>query len=377
MTHLPHILHIITQQELGGAQRYLLALARLGAETIQVSVAAGPDGGTELANACRSQGVAFYLLPHLRRDIRLGDDRAAIADIQTLIREIAPDIVHTHSSKAGVLTALALRGQTTPKLVATIHGWAFLEPISWFNRTLYLMAERLAAPRRNMTIVLSEQEKTVALNHGLARTETVNVIPNGVASRNHDRSAARALLDAAGVPRDAVVFGCVAHFYPTKNIPALVRSFSQFAKTHADVHLVLAGDGKEARTIRTLQAQLPDRIHVLGTRHDARELMDGFDAFILPSVKEGLPFSLLDAMEAGLPVLATPVGGIPHVIADGMNGLLTPPGQLENGLAMLWEKRREWPRLGAAAQETVRTLFNERRMWERTRAVYDRVFGGN
>lgn len=377
MTHLPHILHIITQQELGGAQRYVLALARLGAGSFRVTVAAGPDGGTELAAVCQALGIPLRILPHLRREVRGSDDRRALQEIRTLIQKLKPDIVHTHSSKAGVLTALALRGQTAPKLVATIHGWAFLEPLPWFRRAIYQWSERIAAPRRNMTIVLSEQEKTVALNYHLVRPETVAVIPNGVTPTNHDRAAARTLLEMAGVPRDAIIFGCVAHFYATKNIPALVQSFTQFAKMVTGVHLVLIGDGKEAPAVRTLQQQLPDRIHLLGTRDDARALMDGFDALILPSVKEGLPFTLLDAMEAGLPVLATAVGGIPHLIADGMNGLLTSPEQLEAGIVHLWHARPQWPQLGAAAQETVRTLFTEQRMWERTQAVYGRVMADN
>ncbi|TAK04895.1 glycosyltransferase family 1 protein [Patescibacteria group bacterium] len=359
------LLLVVTQSDLGGAQRYVLTVARAAAASgWQVTVAAGPDPSTRLgagglAAACADAGIAFRTVASLRREIRPGSDLAAIRELRRLIRELRPDIVHANSSKAGFLTPLALVGlRPRPRHVFTAHGWVFLEPGR--SGLLYRCLERLADRGRDATVVLSPQERDAARRAGIG-ARGLHVVPLGVVPASHDRAAARAALSAAGIPADAVVLGCVANAYPAKNLPALIAAFTRLHDAAA--HLVLVGGGTE---------RLPGgaRIHLLGPRADARALMDGFDVFVLPSVKEGLPMTLLEAMDAGLPCLATSVGGVPSVIADGMNGWLTAPDRLEDGLRRVFAARETWPRAGKAASDTVRTLFTEERMTRDTLALY-------
>lgn len=362
------LLLVVTQSDLGGAQRYVLALARAAdAAGWFVTVAAGADpaagiGAGGLASACTDAGIAFRRVAVLRREIRPQSDLAAIRALRQLIRACAPDIVHANSSKAGFLLPLALLGlRPRPRHVFTAHGWIFLEPGR--NGLLYRLLERLADRGRDATIVLSPQERDAARGAGIGN-RGMHVIPLGVAPAPHDRARARAALGAAGVPAGALVIGCVANNYPAKNLPALLAAFNGLREGTA--RLVLVGGGTE-------RLNAGARVHVLGARTDARALMDGFDLFVLPSVKEGLPLTLLEAMAAGLPCLATSVGGIPSVIADGMNGWLTTPDAIAAGLMRVMAARDQWPRIGKAAADTVRTLFTEERMTQDTLALYRRL----
>lgn len=367
----PSLLLVVTRATGGGAQRYVLAVARAAlARGWTATVAAGPGDGT-LESRCRASGIPFRTLPSLGRDISPTADLRAVRELRRLVRELRPDVLHANSSKAGLLATLALVGmRQRPKSVFTAHGWVFLEPnrSAWFYRWL----ERIAGLGRDATIVLSPQEREAAVAARVAPGARIHVIPNGIAPAPHDRVSARAALAQAGVPTEATVVGCVANFFPTKNVPALVRAFRAAAPT--DAHLVLIGDGEERAAV---DAAAGERVHPLGHRDDARALMDGFDLFILPSKKEGLPFALLEAMEAGLPCLATAVGGVPSVIADGMNGWLTAPDRLEEGLRRAFAARDAWPRVGKAAAETAHALFTEERMVRETFALYGRLTGAS
>lgn len=373
-----HILHIITHQDPGGAQAHLAALLPLSKGDRRFSVAAGPEGGLYVERLVRAAGLPFYPVPHLVRRIHPPSDWCAFVELRNLIRTTNPDIVHTHSSKAGILAAFACWGlRLRPHVFSTIHGWVFLEPVSWLRRTAYLFLEKLASYFRTVTIVLSEQDRATALQHHLSRPEHLQVIPNGVAPRVHNRALARQTLATLGIPEDAVVIACVANGYRTKNVAGLCNAFVTVAHELPQSHLALIGSGgEEDKQIALAVARLPQRIHRLGWRSDAAFLLDGCDFFVLPSRKEGLPFALLEAMEAGLPCLATNVGGIPQLIAHGMNGWLVDPNHLPEGLREIWHKKEQWPRIGSAAQETVRNLFSIAQMQSRTAALYDRFRTG-
>lgn len=374
VNHPPmHILHIITQQDPGGAQAHLAALLPLSQGDRRFSVAAGPEGGPHMEQVVRAAGVTFYSLKYLTRRIHPPSDWQAFGELRHLIRTVNPDIVHTHSSKAGILASLACWGlRPRPRVVSTIHGWVFLEPISWPLRTLYLLLEKIAACFRTATIVLSEQDRAVALRHHLSSPQNLHVIPNGIAERSHDRTKARQTLATLRIPENAIIIACVANGYKTKNVAGLCNAFIATANELPQSHLVLIGSGgEEEKRIAEATARLPLRIHRLGWRSDAALLLDGCDLFVLPSRKEGLPFALLEAMEAGLPCLATSVGGIPQVIAHGMNGWITDPDHLAESLREVWKKQNEWPRIGATARETVHNLFSLTQMQSRTAALYD------
>lgn len=353
---------------MGGAQRYVRTMAR-GARAAgwNVTVAAGPDGGGALFTALAGDGIPCRTLRALRREIRPADDLRAVAEVRRLVRELRPNVLHVNSSKAGLVAALALVGlRPRPRHVFTAHGWIFLEPGR--RQGLYRQLERFAGRRRDATVVLSPMERDAALAAGAARKEQLRVIPLGVAPVPHDRAAARGVLVGAGIPADAIVIGCVANAYPVKNLPALIAAFAR--QPDASMHLVLVGNGTERLAGGA-------RVHLFGAREDARPLMDGFDLFVLPSLKEGLPASLLEAMEAGLPCLATSVGGIPSVIADGMNGWLAAPDQLADGLARALAARADWPRIGRAATDTVHSLFTEERMIRDTVGLYRSLIGSS
>ncbi len=242
--------------------------------------------------------------------------------------------------------------------------------MAWWKRNIYRYAESRASKARQATIVLSKKERATTERLHLASPLQTHVIPNGVTSIAHDRGQARLwLTQHYDIPLDATVLGCVANFFPAKNLPALVSAFQAVTQNDPTLHLVLIGDGMERNAIETAKGS-DTRVHLLGHQQQPRALMDGFDLFVLPSIKEGLPLALLEAMEAGLPCLATRVGGIPEIIEDQKNGWLTEPNTLAQGLAQALADRSRWINIGQAAHETVITKFSQQQMLQKTFAVY-------
>lgn len=369
----PILLLIVTQSDLGGAQRYVLSIAQAARERFCVIIAAGPDGGGALLREASSSGLETLLLANLGREIRPWRDVRALFEFRRRMHEIRPDIVHANSTKAGVLTSLArVKNTQKTKYVYTAHGWIFLEPMPRLQRFAYRVIERFAGRSRDATIVLSPVEADTAMRAGIASSDKLSLIPNGVSLRPHDRIRARMELERAGVPGGATVIVSVANFYPTKNLPSLVRAFRAAAKNDPLLHLVLIGDGTE-RPLVEAAGQDDARVHLLGYRSDARDLLDGCDLFVLPSSKEGLPFALLEAMEASLPCLATNVGGIPAIIKNNLNGWLVKPDDLAAGLRRALSLRDHWQRIGNAARGSVLASFTEEKMVSRTLALYERL----
>ena len=373
INHKPTLLLLVTQSDLGGAQRYVLSLAQAAREHFRVIVAAGADGGGWLLQKASSEGLETFVLASLGRAIHPWRDARAILECRRLLRNVKPDIVHANSTKAGVLVSLAAAGwKQRPQIVYTAHGWIFLEPLPTWMRFVYRWIERLASNTRDAIIVLSQKEKEKAIRGRVASSDKLFLIPNGVSLRAHDRERARMVLTRAGVPRGATLLGCVANFYPVKNLPSLVRAFRNITNKSSHLHLVLIGDGNERSAIEEARQGDP-HIHLLGYRPDVRELLDGCDLFVLPSLKEGFPFALLEAMEASLPCLATDVGGIPEIIKDDVNGWLAKPNDLERGLRRAISSRDRWPQMGRAARESVLTSFTEEKMTSRTIALYKKL----
>ena len=333
-----NILYVITQGDLGGAQTYVRDLAASLAGRHQVSVAIGEPGtAQELTKqlAAAAPAVKIYPQRHLVRRISPFHDAAAVLELSRLYRELRPDIVHLNSSKAGAvgsLAALALR--TRPAVVYTVHGWVFLEPLGPLRRALYRTVERSAAKNKNALIVLSEPD--LATGRALippAGQSKLHLIPLGIAPTGRPALTsrqARAKL-ACGRPetlhRWPFWVGCVANLYPAKGLDTLLYAISRSSRELTDTVFLILGDGPEKTRLWELRRRLnlQNNVLFLGAVPRASELMPAFDLLVLPSRKEGLPYALIEAMQSGVPVLAAAVGGIPSLIADGVNGRLVPP----------------------------------------------------
>lgn len=332
MTHdRPKLLLLVTSSAWGGAERYVVRLASAASAEFDVTVAAGPSKSRELFRRL-PPGVKAFELADLVRPIAPWSDLKAIRRLRRLIDEETFDLVHANSSKAGLVGALAARlSRARPRVLFTAHGWGFSERRSLPFRLAVLWSEKLAARFRAATIVLTSAERAVALAERLSSPEKLHLIPLGI-DRGEiaflDRDAARAELSrACAAPIGGRVIGAIANAYPAKDLPNLLAAFARLAPEVPDAELVVIGDGPEMPKLRALHAALPhrDRVHLPGALRDAARLLKGFDVFALSSSKEGLPWAILEASLAEVPIVATRVGALPELIEDGVTGSLVPP----------------------------------------------------
>src|SRR5665213_535351 len=319
------ILFVITKANWGGAQRYVFDLASAAKNKgFLVTVATGGEG--ELTRRLRSEGIAVELVAGLGRDVRIGGDLRALAQLYRLMRRTQPDIVHLNSSKAGFTGALAAHFADVPKILFTAHGWAFNEPRAWWQKNIFGMLHHATILLSHTTICNSQSTyDDVACMPGAAKK--LVVIHNGV--RPVDLLAkldARVIL--APALRDKFWLGTLSELHKVKGLPVALESFAEIADRFPETALVIMGDGEERGRLEKLAAQLKiaERVHFCGYVENGPSYLPALDLFLLPSLSESFGYVVLEAGLAGLPVIASKVGGVPEIIKDGEDGVLVAPG---------------------------------------------------
>lgn len=311
------ILFLITQSEMGGAQRFLLTfLKHLDRTKFLASVAAGE--GSELP-------IPVTILPSLKRKISFVSDLKAFYEIRSLLRKEKPDVLFLLSSKAGFLGSLAGRLEKVPRIIYRIGGFAFHEDIGRLKRWLYFLAEKASKSCKDHLIVNNRKDEESALQMGYRR-ENVSLIHNGLeeAFTGFSREIAR---EALHIQKDVLAVVCIANWYPNKGLMDLLEAVQLLQKKSLpEFRLYLIGDGLEREKLHHFckHHQL-SQIHFLGKIPDAARYLKAFDLFILPSRKEGMPWSILEAYQAEVPVLATAVGGVPELMTHEQEGFVVPP----------------------------------------------------
>ncbi len=281
------------------------------------------------------------------------------------------DVVHAHSAKAGYLgrvAAVVLR--RTSHCVFTPHAW------SWWaadqpREALYRGFERAAARACARLLVVSDDERRAGLAAGVGRPQQYRVILNGV---ELERFAAE-----RRPVRGRILF--LGRLSAQKRPDLAVRAFARVLERHSEAELVLAGRGPEEERVRALADSLGvgGAVRILGPRDDVPELLAKAACLVLSSDYEGCPLSVLEAMAAGVPVVATRVGGVPEVVDDGRTGLLVAPGRpeaLAAGIERLLENPLEAAHLGARARDEAHARFSRERMVSAVASVYDELAGG-
>lgn len=357
------MLVVITRAEPGGAQVHVRDLLAGVAGAVDPILVAGDQGW--LTDQARGLGLPVHVVPELEREIDPARDLPATRALRRLLRALRPDLVHTHSSKAGLLGRLAARLEGVPA-IHTAHSWAFSDGIPWRRKALAIPMEAVAARFTRRFIVVSEADREVGLRYGVARARQVRVVHNGVVDVPE-----RATPGAEGVP----MLQMVARLAAPKDPILLLRAL---ARVRQPWRLRLVGDGPDRAAVQAeVQARgLADRVELLGTRLDVPALWAQAGIGLLLSRQEGFPLVVLEAMRAGLPVIASDVGGIREAVRPGRTGALVPRGDEDALVAALDElladpARRA--RLGAAGRRDFEERFTVGRMIQGTLAVYREV----
>ncbi len=370
----PDVLIGITKSEpFGGAQRHVLDLATsLSKKGQKVKVLVGGSG--PLAKKLEEAGVPVILLPTLKRNISLVQDiRSFIFIWKTLVKE-HPYIFHIHSSKMGGLGALAGRILGIHHVVFTSHGWAFNEPRPLYEKIIIKILAWFTMLLSHTTIAVSEKTKSDVEKFPFIGHK-IKVVPNGVADFDLlSREVAREAL-VPGLQSDRLLYGAVSELHPIKGLDILLKAWAGFKKEH-EGELVIIGAGGEKEKLEKLARDLgiESTVNFRGFLPEARTFLLGIDVLVIPSHSEGLPYTLLEAGYAGLPVIASNVGGIPEVITDEVSGLLVPPGevpQLVSALDHLAEHPEKRVLLGKNLEERIKTNFSLEKMAHDTLKIYE------
>lgn len=371
------ILYLITKSNYGGAQKYVFELAVAAQKAGHtVAVACGGTGSKEaglgiLATKLAEVGLRVLPVKNFMRDMSLGRDVLAFIEVLLLLRRERPDVLHVTSSKAGAIGAAAGRLAGVPKIIFTSHGLTMDE--TWrprWQRLLITIGTWLTIRLCHHSIMINSEtyERTHSLPHLEGR---VSLIKNGVAPIHFlDTAVARAKL-APQLPSSTFWIGGIGELHPNKNWASLIHALATLPK---EVHLLIVGEGEERTQLELLieNLGLSSRVHLLGYLDTASQYFKAFDIFVLPSKKEGLPYVLLEAGLAGLPVIASDLPGNRDIIETGMTGLLVEPTSkmLSTTLQFLMRDEGVKRRLGTSLREYVTNEFSIQEMTEKTFALY-------
>jgi glycosyltransferase involved in cell wall biosynthesis len=317
------LLYIITQGEQGGAQKNVVDTANHFDSLYDVTVATGVQKSEKdkwIFENINSE-INKHKFNNLLREINLMKDFSAILEIYKYVKQNKIDIVHLHSSKAGVLGSIAARCAGA-KVVYTVHGFVFKEPMNVLKKAFYICAELLASLFVDKYILVSKQDEMIGRQYKIIRGNKNNangvVIYNGIKTgvdNLKSKSEARELLK---LDKNKKIIGSIANLYKTKGLEYLIAAVKIVKDNYVeqnkkiDWQIVIVGEGEERAGLerRIREADLQEEFLLLGRVPDVSSYLRAFDLFALTSVKEGLPYCLIEATLAELPILATRVGGI-------------------------------------------------------------------
>ena len=375
------VCHVITKLELGGAQEVALyAVSHLDRNKFRPFLVTGP-GGLLTDEAKTLPGVDVHVLSSLARHVHVLTDLVAFVELVRLFRRLRPTIVHTHSSKAGILGRWAAWCAGVPVILHTIHGYGITpaQP-AWLRRVLILL-ERITGWITTHWIAVAQADVEKGITWGLFDRTQVSVVRPGIdphpfqaAIDEPTRDALRAEFGAG--PAEYLV-GTVACLKPQKAPEDFVAVAKQVCDAVPHARFVLIGDGDLRPRIESLiEAKgLHTRLHLAGWRRDIPTVMKIFDAFLLTSHWEGLPRVLLEARAIGLPVVATRVGGIEEAIVPGRHGWLSKAGDIA-GLAAhvirVSKNRDGQPQGRSRSVEALPKEFHLEEMVKQYESLYDR-----
>jgi glycosyltransferase involved in cell wall biosynthesis len=377
------VVRVITRLNIGGPAQHVVHLTALlpdlGFDSVLVSGRVDADEGDMSAFALR-RGVVPYLVPALRNSASPVDDLRACLALYRLFRRQRPHIVHLHLLKARVLGGMAARLARVPLVVETFHGTLFRGYYRGGLTRLLIALERAVARWMDGVVAVSPAVKDELVGHRVVAPEKVTVIPLGLdLGRLVRPDLPRGLFRAElGVGPDVPLVGAVGRLVPVKGLDTLLEAAALVARRQPRAVFVLVGDGPQRPVLvaRTRALALDGQVRFVGWRMDVEHIYPDLDVVVLPSLHEGTPVSVIEAMAAGRPVVATSVGGVPDLIRDRDTGLLVPPrdpGALAAAILELLEDPALRARLGAAARPAVYPGFDVSRLASDTAAYYRRL----
>ena len=387
------VCHIITKLELGGAQQNTLSTVQSLDRAQFVPLLITGAAGILIAEANQYQHVRKYYLPDLVREIRPMQDAVALYKIWQILRREqhatphTPLIVHTHSSKAGILGRWAAKWAGVSWIIHSIHGFGFHPDQSRLARWTFILLERITSKITTHFIAVSQANIETGMRLGLFSRSRVSLIRSGIDLAHFQKVSARPAsemqqqreqkLQELHIPHHKKVVGIIACFKPQKAPLDFVQAMRLVADAVPEVQAIMVGDGELRPQIEALIARkhLENVIALLGWRTDIPELLSVCQLLVLTSLWEGLPRVCPQAMAVGIPIVATHVDGIPEAVHDGINGFLVQPGdipKIAEKIVCLLNNPDLARNMGEQGQKMV-AEFDMQRMVQQQEELYQRL----
>ncbi len=391
------IIYIITKSNWGGAQRYVFDLVTSLPANWESAVAFGGNG--ILNEKLSGAKIRTINIPNLERDISVfGDVFVFFSLIKLFLRE-KPSIVHLNSSKIGGLGAFAGRiyngiqkfkslltksSEIKIRIIFTAHGWAFNESRNFLQKTIIKLLSWITIFLSHNTIAVSRKDYTQGINM-LFVNKKISIIHNGVGKmRFFAQNTAREILlgnNTSKLSDNTILIGIIAELTKNKGLEYAIDAIEKFGEKKNNiikipsVALVVIGDGEYKIKLTNIlkNKKLTKKVFLVGFKKDASSLLKAFDIFMFPSVKEGLPYALLEAGIAKLPVIASNVGGIPEVIDDMKSGILVrakEPIEIYKAINLMLEDKIRMRRFGLSLHEKINIEYSLDEMIKKTIVVY-------
>lgn len=372
----------VLEATVGGTRRHVVSiLAGIDRERFEVEVAApavrygGVTDDSFLAEVT-DLGVPFHMVD-LRREIHPWVDLQSIMALYRLMRSNDYDVIHLHSSKAGFVGRLAAKLNGIPT-VYTPNGFYFLQAdqANWKN-SFFLGLERIAGFATDCLIAVSQSEYEAALKAKLVSSSKLRVIPNAICYEDFqpDPAPAYQMRVKLGLSPQQFVVGVISRYIPQKDPYTIIEVAAKVFEHQPNVVFVWCGEGEMRSAVeqRTRDLGIHDKFLFLGFRKDVLSIMQAFDLFLLASIFEGLPYTLLETMSMGIPIVATEVVGTKDVVTHGETGLLVPPKRadlLASAVLDLISDPDQRKRLGDSARTMIHSKFNVETMVRNIESVY-------
>ncbi|NOS79061.1 MAG: glycosyltransferase family 4 protein [Nitrospira sp.] len=382
------VIHIITRLDHGGsAQNTMLTVLGHDRTQYEPVVIAGHPGSWDAQGGmaateeqCRrleKERISFVIVPSLVRPISLWKDLCALWTLIGILGKKRPAIVHTHTSKAGVVGRMAAWFAQVPVIVHTPHGHVFYGHFGPWKSRIFVQIERILCRVTSTLVALTSAERDDHLERAVGCADRFVVIPSGIDVEQFRRArvAGRQIPPGFDCPADATIVGSIGWLTDIKGHRVLVEALSYLKDEFPGLHAVIVGSGGQQAALLA-QADslgLRDRIHLVGHRDDIERCLAGMDCFAFPSLNEGMGRALIEAMAAGLPVVASRVGGIPAIVRHEENGLLVAAGDsraLSDALRRILADPQWANRLGRNASRTIGQEFGVKAMVDAVESVY-------
>jgi glycosyltransferase involved in cell wall biosynthesis len=364
------VVRIIARLNVGGPALHVIILSSgLNKERFSTTLICGAEGENEgsMVQEAEKRGINLIFIPELGRELHPIRDIITLIKLFRQIRRIKPDIVHTHTAKAGAVGRLAAWLAGVPVIIHTFHGHVLHSYFNFAKTRLFILIERLLARITDRIIVLTENQRREILAFGIGEENRFSVIPLGLELDKFYNLEGKSgiLRKELGLGSEIPLIGIVARLVPIKDHKTFFLSAQLLLKKIPEAKFIVVGDGQERANLERLAEELKikNAIFFSGFREDLDLIYASLSLLVLSSLNEGLPVAIIEAQASGTPVVSTNVGGVSELIKDGQTGYLVPiknPEMLAEAMEKVLKDHNLAKRMGETGRENSKKYTSKR-----------------